>query len=371
MPINYEKDPLKHYVRIDGWLKAIQQQKEAIANRLEEIPLRYFTLCAAQAIDVFMLERKGILNRSEETGRLEGVYFCERDDENFGKIASLIGSPENGFHGTFEDIVLFKDDQNTIGKSWTDELEDEPYTRKIRKRLRHKREHHRLRDAFPFDIINLDVCGIMFPLKEGVIAPLLESIIQILEWQTESKFSTDERICKQFTLFLTSHISQDRTNLEAIQQLENRVNENLCMNEHFKSAFVEQYGHDQVTQLACENFPEFFRVAFFKYLIDKALSTDLGWTVTSGPTYFYNRDDNEVENKQYQIMHAVSVYKRIPNFQKLPDDHNRAKYIQSVLEHVNAGVQWVDEIISDPNIEIKLEEDLKQIVKFRDLCRNL
>ena len=371
MPINYEKDLLKHFVRNDGWLKAVEQQKKAIENRLEEIPLRYFTLCAAQAIDVFMLERKGILNRSEETGRLEGVYFCERNDESFGKIASLIGSPENGFHGTFEDIVLFKDDQNTIGKSWADELEDEPYTRKIRKRLRHKREHHRLRDAFPFDIINLDVCGVMFPLREGVIAPLLESIIQILKWQTESKFSTAETICNRFTLFLTSHIDSDLTNQGAIQVLENQVSENLHMYERFQSAFVKQYGHDQVTQFACENFPEFFRVAFFKYLIDKALSADLGWTVTSGPTYFYNRDDNEVENKQYQIMHAVSVYKRIPNFQKLPEDRNRAKYIQSILEHVNTGVQWVDEIISDPDIAITLKEDLKQIVRFRDLHRNL
>ena len=370
MHINYEKDPLKHYVRIDGWLKAIQQQREAIADRLEEIPLRYFTFCAANAIDVFMLEREGILNRSQETECLEGVYFCEKDDESFGIIAGLIGSPENGFHGTFEDIVLFEDNQDTIGRTWEDELEDEPYTREVRQKLRHKRDHHRLRDAFPFDIINLDVCGVMFPLKEEVIASLLKSIIQILEWQTESTFSTDERICKQFTLFLTSHISQDRTNRKAIQQLENRVNENLCMNEHFKSAFVERYGHSQVNQLASEDFPEFFRVGLLKYIIHKALSPMLGWKITPGSTYLYNRDDKWVENKQYQIMHTVSVCERIPNFQERLDDPSRTEYIQSVIKLVNGPVQWVDGIIEDSDILRELEEDLNKIIELRDRHHN-
>ena len=367
MHINYEKDPLKHYVRVDGWLKAIQQQKEAIADRLEEIPLRYFTFCAANAIDVFMLEREGILNRSEETNCLEGVYFCEKDDENFGRIAGLIGAPENGFLGSFEDIVLFKDDQETKGKTWEDELEDEPYTREVRKKLRHKKDHSRLRDAFPFDIINLDVSGVMFPLKKGVIAPLLESIIQILEWQTRSKFPINGRECNQFTLFLTSHVSPDRTNQAAIQQLANRVSENLCMSERFKSAFVERYGHDQVNQLISDDFPEFFRVALFKFIIHIALSTMLGWTVTSGPTYLYNREDKYVENKQYQIMHTVSVYERIPNIQERLDDPSRSEYVQSVTELVNGKVQWVDELlIENTNIVRKLEEDLKQIIDFRN-----
>ena len=118
--INFEQDLLKHYVRRYGWLKAAKKQKQAIKNRSKNIPLRYFTFCAAEAIDVFMLEHEGILERSKETRHLESVYFCEKDPENFARIAALIGSSAQGVHGEFEKIVLFKDDETTKGKTFDD-----------------------------------------------------------------------------------------------------------------------------------------------------------------------------------------------------------------------------------------------------------
>lgn len=115
--IDYSSDLPKHFVRTRGWLPACQQQVQAVANRTKRIPLRYFTFCAAEAIDVFMLERAGIIRRSEVSGRLEGVYFCERNAEDFGIIAGLIGSPDQGFQGEFEKIVLFQEDDETKGSS--------------------------------------------------------------------------------------------------------------------------------------------------------------------------------------------------------------------------------------------------------------
>ena len=371
MPINYDTDPLKHYVRRHGWLTTAREQKQAIKNRSKRIPLRYFTFCAANAIDIFMLEREGILKGSEDIAPMEGVYFCEKNFEDFETIAKLIGSAQRGFQGSFEDIVLFKDDEKTMGKKLEDELEsDGYYAPEIRERLRYKERHHRLQEAFPFDIINLDVSDVMFPTGKEMIGPLLESIIKILEWQTRSKFPINGCECKQFTLFLTSEIRRDRTNETAIQQLENRVNENLCISERFKSAFTKQYGHDQVNQLITENFPEFFRVALFKFIIHKALSSTLGWTVTPGPTYLYNRDDKWKENEQYQIIHTVSAYKRIPNFQKRLDDPGRSEYIQSVTKLVNDRIQRVEQVIADPDVMHELAEDLKEITELRNQHHN-
>src|SRR5437870_5112692 len=164
--IDYSSDILKHYVRKYSWLPACQKQSYAIRNRSKRIPLRYFTFCAAQAIDVFMLERERILQRSNQTGRLDGVYFCEKDPVVFGKIADMIGSPEQGFQGDFDKIVLFEDDEDTRGLELYPEVKeddteegmkeaDQAFSEDIRRKLRYKDANERLRKAFPFDILNL------------------------------------------------------------------------------------------------------------------------------------------------------------------------------------------------------------------------
>jgi hypothetical protein len=359
--INYETDPLKHYVRKYGWLAASQQQKLAIKRRSKRIPLRYFTFCAAEAIDVFMLEQEQILRRSEETERLESVYFCEANSESFGIIADLIGSPEQGFRGEFERIVLFEDDADTTGKTVTDEAF---YPSQVREKLRYKDAHDRLREAFPFDIINLDVFGVMFPARKGIITPLLKSVARILEWQTSSRFPINEQPCNQFTLFLTSHIDPDLTDQAAIEQLENRIINNISTSAEFQSAFVERYQHNQVDKLLTDNFAEFFCIAFPKFMIHQALF-NFGWKVTCGPTYLYNRDDNWVESKRYQIMHSISVYERIPDFGERLDAPGAGQYIQSVTQLVNDGVEWVENAMENPDIQRELAEDLKRIVNFR------
>ena len=364
--IDFEKDPLKHYVRRYGWLGAAKQQKHAIRRRSKRIPLRYFTFCASKAIDVFMLVNEGILKKSEETGRLESVYFCEKNDEQFGIIADLIGSPEHGFQGPFEKIVLFEDDDETEGKTLEGEFEEEqPYTSEVREKLQHKHDHFRLREAFPFDIINLDVCGgPMFSSEQTVITPLLRSIVQILKWQTESRFPINNLECKKFTLFLTSHIDPHKTNQDAIEQLKNRVIDNIKTNPDFQFAFFNRYRHNQVDKLIHENFAEFFCLALPKFMIHRALY-DYGWRVTYGPTYLFNRDDIWEENKQYQMMHTVSVYERIPGFRERLDDRSQEQYNQSVTQLLNDGVEWVDDII-ESNMKRQLKEDLEKIVALRN-----
>lgn len=363
MRINFETDLLKHYVRKYGWLAAAREQKEAIKNRSKKIPLRYFTFCAAEAIDVFMLELDGILERSEDTERLEGVYFCEADPDKFGIIADLIGSPEQGFQGEFEKIVLFEDDDDTRGKTFED---DEFHSAEIRKKLRYKDAHQRFREAFPFDIINLDVCGVMFPPRKGIMTPLLKSITQILEWQTKTKSSSNERECNHFTLFLTAHVNQDLTDQIAIQQLMDTVSNNISTIPDFQKFFAKRYRHDQVHKLVSENFAEFFSIALPKFIIQQDLF-NRGWQVDPGPTYLFHRDNKWNKNKPYQIMHAVSACKRIPNFHKQVEGKKTGQYHRSVTKLINNGVEWVDSIIENPEFYQELKEHLNEIITLRKM----
>ena len=65
-------------------------------------------------------------------------------------------------------------------------------------------------------------------------------------------------------------------------------------------------------------------------------------------------------------MHTVSVYERIPNFQKRLDAPSAGQYIQLVTQLVNDGVEWVDDVIANPDINRELKEDLEGIVELRN-----
>lgn len=366
--IDYRTDILKHFVRKQGWLPASKIQEQAIRKRSKKIPLRYFTFCAAEAIDVFMLEKEQILKRSEQTGRLESVFFCEEDEADFGKIANLIGSPAQGFEGDFAKIVLFEDDEDTDGKSLEDDTPYSEIPETVYRKLKYKDAHRRFREAFPFDVINLDVFGVMFPPRKGVITPLLESLIKIIEWQTSSRFPVNNQPCKQFTLFLTSHIDPEQTDKDAITQLSRRLAENLEANIDFQVEFVKRFGHQDVEDLVRNNFAEFFCLALPKFIIYRSLF-HFGWTVTQSPTFLYNREDRWQENKQYQIMHSVSVFKRIPEFGQRLDDPGTLEYSRAVTKIVADSILWVDEMVKDDEIREQLRIDLENIVAFRDQSR--
>ena len=369
--IDYDKDILKHFIRTNGWLPACRQQALIVEKRPKKYPLRYFTFCASGAMDVFMLEKENILTRSRRNGRLEGVYFCEESPEDFGTIARLIGSPEQGFLGEFDKIVLFTDDRDTTGKDLYTNAGDY-YPEAVRTKLRYKDAQRRLRAALPFDIINLDVYGLMFPSKRDprkyAIAPLIDSIKQLLQWQSEAQFSKNCP-CQQFTLFLTSHIDPTKTNQDAIEQLANRLADNINTNSEFRSAFVHQYGHQDVDKLIKDNFAEFFGLALPKFLIADALF-NLGWEVTSGPTYLYNRQDKREQDRTYQMMHMISVYRRIPDAKRRLDNPQVSKYTTAITQLINNGIQWIDALVENPNTINLLESDLENIIEFREQLRS-
>lgn len=361
--IDYATDVLKHYVRKNGWLPACREQRGAVSPSKQN-PLRYFTFCAAEAIDVFMLERAGILRRSNDNGRLESVFFCERDEEVFGKIARLIGSPDQGFQGEFEDIVLFEEDEDTRERELYSNR-NEFFPADVRKKLRHKDAHQRLRDAFPFDVINLDLFGIMFPPRGPVVAPILKAILRVLEWQTEALSSRPpNRRNKQFALFLTSHVDRENTNEAAVEQLINRVSVNISTYEGFRSAFAERYGHLDAAALAGSDFPEFFCLALAKYIAHKALH-NLGWEVRFKSTYLYSREYRREPGKHYQMLNSISVYSRLNGSQERLDEPSASIYPSVVTETLSEGVSWIDSVAEDPRIVEELEEDLEQIVEFR------
>lgn len=368
--VDYLTDNKKHFIRKNLWLPACVKQRELAGRHLAKVPLRYFTFCAEEAIDVFMLARERILPRQPETGRLEGVYFCEADEIAFSRIAGLVGSPERGFLGDFTKIVLFEDDPDTTGKELFSD--DAYYSEETRRKLLHKDAQKRLQQAFPFDIINLDVFGLMFPRQkgvvvprtDGVIGPLLESILRIFQWQTESKLPNGKR-CERFTLLLTSHVDPQITDQEAVRQLTQRIEDNIQMVAGFREALYERHGAVSGQELASQNFPAFFCVSVAKYIISIALQR-FGWQVDYGPVYLYNRENLHKTGTKYQMMHSVAVFERMKPYSRRLDDPIVRLYGEASIKVAETLIEWVEDALQEPGLMEGLHDDVRAIIRFRD-----
>ena len=93
--IDWDEDVVKHYVRQQAWLPAAREQMEA--SRQSGREPKYLTFCAANAIDVFLFLKEGLLKRDSETDIILNTYFCERRAEEFNEISNMIGAHDQGF----------------------------------------------------------------------------------------------------------------------------------------------------------------------------------------------------------------------------------------------------------------------------------
>lgn len=359
--INYDTDILKHSVRVTGWLPACRHRHNRMHE--EKCPLKYFTFCASNAVDIFMLEKEGIIRRNQKTGHLDGVYFCEQDLEEFRKIVEFVGSEAHGFLDSFVNVACFQDDADTRGKSIYDDAEY--YEEHIRRKLRRKERHTRFRNAFPFDVINLDVCGVIFPPRQQrIVSPMLRSIRNILTWQ-KTPSSQDGRLCNEFTLFLTSHVHPAHLNRQAVATLKQALDLNLLLYTPYSAAFANRYGYGDAAQFAHNNFAEFFAVVLPKIIVGDAHRSN--WDVEYQNVFLYTRYASfRGQTRPYNIMSSVAHFKRAPAPSKVLDNPLRQRYVEEVTTILDRGPCWLDDYVQDEVKARELRKSLSEIVQFRE-----
>lgn len=96
----------KHCARLYGWLPAVQEYREKINRET----IKYFTLSDVKAIDVFMLEMEGILQRDEKK-RLPNVVICEGNPAKVAQIYEVIRPPikEAVIPEKLQDLLTFQE----------------------------------------------------------------------------------------------------------------------------------------------------------------------------------------------------------------------------------------------------------------------
>ncbi len=359
--LEWDKDVVKHFVRRTAWLPAVVSQAKACKEAKRDF--KYFTFCAAEAIDVFLFLREGALKRDAKTGSVENTYFCEKDEQDFNTISQLIGPHEQGFLGDFQDMILFEDDTDTEGRRYSDV--EQQYSGDVRSRLSIKERHLRFRCKLPFDVINLDICGTFFPPKDGVLSPMVKSIRKLLEWQTQ--FAEEDPNFDSFTVFLTTHVETGKVNKDALQELITVVDTNGETFAGFAKGLEERFGTTEGKKIAEKDFPSFYSMALPKVVIGEAFQR--GWTVTPTFSGQYRRKRRPAKHgspSSYSMLAWVGHFRRHrPGQLKLglPDAAKSRDYV-TLINEVIAETQDVNQEASKVSEEIKA--DLDRVVSYRD-----
>lgn len=366
--IDLDTDEPKHYVRMKGWCPACVWRAHRVQWQVQthkdcrKRPLKYFTLCASKAVDVFMLERAGILERCSTSNRHDHVFFCEKNPVEYAEILERIGT--NGFLGSLEDIILFEDDDDTAGRCLDDNKRVE---RRVRRKLELKDQHEKLVSAFPFDIVNLDVCGTVFPPGQGKISPLIGALRRILEWQREPD-ADDGHECQGFTLLLTSSLNHGPVDQSAMEDLISRMKQNLGY-DAFKEAFETKWGHADPDTLFEQDFPLFFSLALPKVIIRDAL--ERGWNPSYRGIYLYKRTD-EKSGLTYSMMSSVTHLQRSglsPSTTTLSHTSFETqvdRYVEATSDVLRFSPEMVNEKLNDAGALAEVTKDLKAITTYRD-----
>jgi len=332
-----------------------------VSDRKRQVGLKYFTFCASNAIDVFMLAKADLIPASDRSRGFETVYFCERNAAEYEKTISLVG--QNGFLGKFESLVLFEEDNDTRQFG----LDDNP-PQHIRRKLQDKEQHERFVKSFPFDVINLDMNGVFFPPKAGTISPMLEITRRILDWQ-QARDATDGHKSREFTLLLTSHVSAADANTDAINQLVQRMSLNRDESEEFRTAYQKRFGEVEPEELAEENFPDFFAAALPKVLVRDAL--DRGWEPEYRGIFLYERVVPSGE-RRYHMMSSVTHFKRarlpecIDNLVDTAFGQNVESYRDITTQVLEHEFCYCDDALQDTDVNVEVKQHLDAVRKYRD-----
>lgn len=330
--IDYDKDYPKHCVRYYGWLPA----SRAFQKQIKKESLKYFTLCAKQAIDVFMFELEKVLVR-DQNKKLPDVIICEKIPSCAAEIFKLVRPPlkEAVLVGELEKILTFQETEETKGLSPDEDVRDH----RIRKLLRIKGLSERVKECFPFDIINFDPYGnFLNPVQER--NKLCQSFKKIFELQ--------KRI-DTFLLFVTTPIFDIHPDSES--RLKSKFKSNLSSHADIRTALKRSFG-----TIAYHKIDEKKRIAigFAKSVVISA-AKGKGWNHKHHGIFVY---ESPSRNK---------MLSSVVQFSKAQTTTDESVYVEDIVGIIKRMPKYYSYADSLKNQEVK--KHLEKIKEYREKTR--
>lgn len=331
---DYDQYYGKHCARYYGWLPAAKNCKDQLRNKT----IKYFTLSAEQAIDVFMFEYEGILKR-DQRGRLPNVIICERQPDIATQIQALVRPPiqEAILVGPLEKILTFEDNEHTQGRSPDDDVRN----KHIREMLRIKGLNQRLKNFFPFDVINFDTYGNLLNHEREANRVLYRAFEKLFELQSE---------LPHFLLFVTMPISDIDDQFQS--RFETDFDENISRFPEIRESL-----NKVLHTIKYEEIEDNKRIALsVAKSVIIPIATDKGWDSEHKGIYIY-------ENRKLLKMLSLVV-----SFSKPSANRREPLHVADVVKIIEkmpnfySYAQWLE------NHEVK--EHLQKIIEYREKIKN-
>lgn len=313
------RDIKKHYVRARGWLPVFQRYAHE-----RQLAVRYFTLCAKDAIDVRYFRSKGVLEYDEEQRIYPTVTFIEKDAQDYAVIAETLGTTRLGIKGDLEEILLYPS--------------------------RHPENFEKLRSSFPYDVMNLDFTGEVVRADDPPYSSTIRAIEAVIELQHRANAT-------RWHMFLTFRACPETSNHEADGELCAIVEQNLQ-----KAKPREAYGARQLPRdLIRLRYAEFLRIGIAKLLASSA--PNRGFASSLESSYVYRRtpgggDPNYHIVKLIVAFSPIRAAANLPNFQRAFD-----AYENSVPEIFRSEAIDVYGRLGDGAERRRIQRDLQPVLE--------
>ena len=330
---DYDNHPEKHYVRYLGWLPASKDYKRRNSNK----PLKYFTLCAKQALDIFTLEKEGVLQR-DGNKNLPNVIVCEKYDTQAAEIFKVVRPPlQNAIIiGLLEELILYEDNRDII--SILEKLQTgERLIKREREKLRIREKSNLLKNEFPFDIINIDACS-SFLNTELTQNKMCQALKKIFELQ---------RPTQSFLLFITNPIRSDGIDSAAIRQLKTDFQSNRSHYKEIDTAIKMTFGNGAYY----ETIPEENRISFC-FAKSVVMPAAIGWSHKHHGIFIYSSPDGT------KMMSSIIEFTKI-NQEK--DETNYLNEIIRIIKEMPISYSKLDEPTKN-----RINQHFKSVKQYRD-----
>lgn len=365
----FEDCLLKHYIRKEVWLPFCRERLRKIRATAPKNPrrMRYFTFCAVGALDVLLLDREKVLRRSSND-EFDTVFFFDKDRDAIIETQKRIPG-SNGFPGDFAEVIM----QAGVGDDALGLriLSKERNTREVRQKQMQSAQLGEFIEAFPFDVVNLDVEQYLYRPKEQLPGILTNAIWKILEWQKREGVGSNKKTftLDEFTLMFTTRVGPIGLPDKYLSYLrDDCIAANLQKFAELQPSFMKKSGGRNPADFFTNDFDGAFKLAVPKSLSELTLEHD--WYIDDEKGIQVFQFDRPLSGGTYRMLHMAMTVKRQqpPENQRAPGQKAHAalgSHKGTIIKLFDAEVIAVDALVKGA-MEEALKADLEKLFKHRD-----